>query len=110
MDEIADLADRMAAMSEFEFEFEIEWGSLTTVEQDELLALLAQRTARSASRRSGRTTDPDCARDAGGKERRSARHDLGGGPDRRVRRRDGCRRDYPLRPARPRNVVVACGF
>jgi hypothetical protein len=43
MDEIADLADRSRAMSEFEFA--IEWGSLTAAEQDEYIALMRQRTA-----------------------------------------------------------------
>jgi hypothetical protein len=43
MDEIADLADRMTA--DAEFEFEIEWGALTGEERDELLALLDERIA-----------------------------------------------------------------
>lgn len=43
MDEIADLADRALAMSEFEFA--IWWGSLTAAEQDEFMALVRQRRA-----------------------------------------------------------------
>jgi hypothetical protein len=42
-DEIADLADRARGMSEFEFA--IEWGSLTGAEQDEFMALMEQRRA-----------------------------------------------------------------
>jgi hypothetical protein len=42
-DEIADLADRTPVMSEFEFA--IEWESLTGAEQDEFMALMHQRTA-----------------------------------------------------------------
>jgi hypothetical protein len=42
MDEIADLADRSRAMSEFEFA--IEWGSLTAAEQDAFMDLVKQRT------------------------------------------------------------------
>jgi predicted Fe-S protein YdhL (DUF1289 family) len=49
MDEIADLADRLLAkqrrVEELDFEFAIEWGSLTGDERDELLALIEQRRA-----------------------------------------------------------------
>ena len=43
-DEIADLADR--AREQSEFEFAIEWGSLTAAEQAEYMALMDQRIAR----------------------------------------------------------------
>jgi hypothetical protein len=42
-DEITELADRAPEMSEFEFA--IEWGSLTAVEQDEFMALMRHRRA-----------------------------------------------------------------
>ena len=48
MDEIADFADRCRSMSEFEFT--IEWYSLTPDERDQFLALLDQRTAQSRER------------------------------------------------------------
>jgi hypothetical protein len=51
MDEIADLADRMEAMTEFEFE--IEWGALTGDERDELMALLNGRIAHGEERLEG---------------------------------------------------------
>ena len=43
MNEIADLADRSRTMSEFEFA--IEWWSLTPAEQDKFIALMCQRMA-----------------------------------------------------------------
>jgi hypothetical protein len=42
-DEIADVADRLARASDFEFE--IEWGALTDEERDEFMALVEQRKA-----------------------------------------------------------------
>lgn len=44
-DHVADLADRMLARRDAEFEFEIEWWALTAEEQDEFMALMRQRTA-----------------------------------------------------------------
>jgi hypothetical protein len=59
MDEIADLADRMAAKhrrgEDPEFEFEIEWGALTGEERDELMALLNERIAHRKERLEGIT-------------------------------------------------------
>ena len=42
-DDVADLADRSRAMSEFQFA--IEWGALTGAECDEFMALMDQRIA-----------------------------------------------------------------
>jgi hypothetical protein len=47
-DEIADLADRMEAMTEFEFA--IEWGALTGEEQDAFMALMDERIAHGEER------------------------------------------------------------
>ena len=54
MDEIVDLADRIAAKQrrgeEWEFEFEIEFTALTEDERDQFLALTEQRTAHKQER------------------------------------------------------------
>ena len=42
-DDVADLADRTRAMSEFQFA--IEWAALTDAERDEFMALMHQRRA-----------------------------------------------------------------
>ena len=47
-DDVADLADRARAMSEFQFA--IEWGALTDAERDEFMALMDQRTAHGEER------------------------------------------------------------
>jgi hypothetical protein len=52
-DEIADLADRMEAMTGFEFA--IEWAALTDAERDEVMALLNERIAHGEERLEGIT-------------------------------------------------------
>jgi hypothetical protein len=52
-DEIADLADRLEAMTGFEFA--IEWAALTDAERDEVMALLNERIAHGEERLEGIT-------------------------------------------------------
>jgi predicted Fe-S protein YdhL (DUF1289 family) len=52
-DEVVDLADRLRAMTEFEFE--IEWAALTGDERDEVMALLNERIAHGQERLEGIT-------------------------------------------------------
>ena len=77
-DEIADLADRTDAMTEFDFE--IEWGALTGDERDQLMALHERADRSRQGKAGGGQREHRCPKGAPRPGHVQRRRDGGGGP------------------------------